>query len=193
MNARDRRFVALGMLALLMSTGLGAAFATGPDGDGGGGGGERYADWTLRQTRTVSAQGENGDTVDIDIPEHNLTSITVTLTWTDDELISVVGRRDDVLTLLVEPPSTLEEQPEARSGAASPLAVALDLAVVPTDDDARHLVDYDYTNATGRWRVSVTVDANGLRDQGNAWGLTVRYTFYVGRLLERQEPLAGGR
>ena len=185
--------IAMGMLALLMSAGLGAAFATGPDGDGGGGTGEQYADWTLRQTRTVSAQGENGDTVDIDIPEHNVTSITVTLTWTDDEIISVVGRRDDVLTLLVEPPSTLEERPEAQSGSASPLAVALDLAVVPTDDDARHLADYDYTNATGRWTVSVTVDANGLRDQGNAWGLTVRYTFYVGRLLERPEPLAGGR
>jgi len=183
----------MGMLALLLSAGLGAALATGPDGDGGGGTGEQYADWSLRQTRTVSVQGENGETVDIDIPEHNLTSITFTLTWTDDEIISVIGRRDDVLSLLVEPPSTLEEQPEAQSGSVSPLAVALDLAVVPTDDDAKHLADYDYTNATGRWKVSVTVDANGVHDQGNAWGLTVRYTFYTGRLLERPEPVVGGR
>ncbi len=184
--------VAMGMLALLMSAGLGAAFATGPGGGGGGGTGEVYADWSLMQTRTVSVQGENGETVDFDVPEHNLTSIVVTLTWTDDELISVAGRRADTLTLLVEPPASLEEQPDQLSGAEGSLRVELDLAVVPTDDSPKLLADHDYTNATGTWKVSVTVDARGIRDQGNAWGLTVRYTYYVGRLLPRPEPLSGG-
>jgi hypothetical protein len=180
--------VALGLVAFLLSAGPGYALATGPGPPPPGGDADLYADWSMTQTRSRGIDGENGDVVDIDVPEHNVTSLTVTLTWTDDEIVNVGGFRADVLTLLVEPPSTLDQDVPLQSGTESPLSAHFDPTTVPTDDNPKNLKDHDFTNATGRWRVSVTVDANGIRDQGNAWSLMVTYTYYVGRLL----PKPGG-
>lgn len=175
------------MLAFLLSAGPGYALATGPVGSPDGDAADLYADWTMVRTRSVGIDGENGDVVDVDIPEHNVTSVTVTLSWTDDEIVNVGGFRADVLTLLVEPPATLDQEQPQQSGTEAPLTVRFDPTTVPTDDDPKHLPDHDFANATGRWRVTVTVDPRGVRDQGNAWSLTLTYSYYIGRLLPKPE------
>ena len=187
MDSRDRTMAALGVVALLLSTGLGTALAVG----GGGGGeekGEVYADYSMLQTRTISFDGRNGQALDVDIPEHNITNLLCVLTWTDDEAIDIIGRRADVLTIVVKGPAQLGQEQQQAQGSAGSLRVNFTLADVPSDPDPGHLKSNDYTNATGTWKVTVTVEPRGIRDQGNDWGLAVRYSFYVGRVI----PKPGG-
>ena len=49
--------------------------------------------------------------------------------------------------------------------------------------------NYDYMDesATGEWSVTVSVLAAGLRDTGNDWSVSFRYTYYSGRLVENPE------
>jgi hypothetical protein len=178
---------ALGVVALLLSTGLGTALAVG----GGAGGeekGEVYADYSLLQTRTISQNGNNGQSLDVDVREHNVTNLLAVLTWTDDEAINIIGRRADVLTIVVKGPAQLDQEEQQAQGSAGSLRVNFTLASVPSDPDPGHLKANDYTNATGTWKVTVTVEPRGIRDQGNDWGLSVRYSYYVGRVI----PKPGG-
>ena len=175
---------ALGVVALLLSTGLGTALAV-----GGGGGGERkaevYADYSMFQTRTVSFDGHNGQSLDVDVREHNITNLLAVLTWTDDEAIDIIGRRADVLTIVVKGPPQLGQEEQQAQGSAGSLRVNITLADVPQDPDPGHMKANDYTNATGVWKITVTVEPRGIRDQGNDWGLSVRYSYYIGRVIPR--------
>jgi hypothetical protein len=185
-DPRDRMMVVLGIVAVVMSAGLGTALHTGLVG-GGEGKGEVYADWSQIETRTISFDGYNSKPLDVVIPEHNLTRLDAVLTWKDDEAFDPLGLRADILTLQVVGPPDLGAQQPRQSGTAGKLGVNFTLANVPSDPDPKHMSKYDYTNGTGTWKVTVTVDAKGLRDKGNDWGLAIRYTYYVGRLLPRQE------
>lgn len=186
MDSRDRMMASLGVIALVMSAGLGTALAVGIVGGGDEEGGV-YADYSMVQTRTVTFNGHNGQAVDVDIPEHNITNLLAVLTWKDDEAISIIGRRADVLTIVVRGPVQLDQEQQQAQGADGTLRVNFTLADVPSDPDPDpgHLKAHDYTNATGTWKVTVTVEARGIRDQGNDWGLSVRYTYYVGRVIPR--------
>ena len=183
MQARDRRVAIIGVVCLLLSISLGAAFASGPLEAPGNLLPDFIVGWST-STRTQSEQGLNDQVVTFDIREHNITSLTVRLTWTDDELVGPLGRRDDLLTLRVEGPSALDEPPEEVSGTTGELVLTFDLASVPTDDEAKNLGDYDFTNATGDWSITVSVSPRGLRDSGNDWTVTVSYAYYVGRLIQ---------
>jgi len=188
-DSRDRTMATLGVVALLLSTGLGTALAV-----GGGGGGEKeeevYADYSMLQTRTLSFDGNNGQSLDVIVREHNVTNLLAVLTWTDDEAINIIGRRADVLTIVVKGPAQLGQEQQQAQGSAGSLRVNFTLADVPSDPDPDpgHLKANDYTNATGTWKFTVTVEPRGIRDQGNDWGLAIRYSFYVGRVI----PKPGG-
>ncbi len=184
MDSRDRTMASMFVVALLLSAGLGTALAVGLT-RGGEAEGGTYADYSLMQTRTLAFNGRNGQVVDVEVGEHNVTNLLAVLTWTDDEAIDILGRRADVLTISVAPPAQLGQEPQQAQGSAGSLRVNFTLAQVPSDPDPGHLKAHDYTNATGTWRLTVTVEPRGIRDQGNDWGLSVRYTFYEGRVLPR--------
>ena len=187
MDSRDRTMASLGVVALLLSAGLGTALAVG-GGGGEDGEGEVYADYSMIQTRTLTFNGRNGQVVDVDVREHNVTNLLAVLTWVDDEAISIIGRRDDVLTIAVAGPAQLGQEQQQAQGSAGSLRVNFTLAPVPSDPDPGHLKAHDYTTATGTWKATVTVEPRGIRDQGNDWGLSVRYSFYTGRVI----PKPGG-
>lgn len=174
----------LGVIVVVLSAGLGAALATGPAGDGGSGTGPLFPDWTMASSSTWSYDGENTEVLEVPITEHNLTRLMVTLTWTDDERVGPLGYRADDLTLLVEGPPALGADTQTQGSNQGTITIQFDLARLPDDDDPSNFEAYDYTNATGEWSITVTVEANGLRDNGNAWTLTLNYYYYVGRLLE---------
>lgn len=185
MTPRDQRVMLLGAVALLLSAGLGAAFSTGPRQPPDGGVPDMVADWSSTFSNTMSEYGQDSQIVSFDIVERNLTRLTVRLMWTDDEIVGPLGRRDDLLTLRVDGPSTLDVTPSQQtSGTGGDLVLEWDLADLPTDPDPDNFDDHAYDNATGTWEVRVSVEPRGLRDTGNDWTVSVSYTYYVGRLLE---------
>lgn len=185
MEGQDRRVVLIGVLCVLVSVSLGTVFALGPLGPVGEPLDEYVADW-YTQTGTVGRSGTNDQVVDLNVREANMTSLTVRLTWTDDELVSPLGRRDDQLTLRVVGPSGTGVD-ETVSGTTGDLVLEFDLATVPTDREASHLGDYLDENATGQWSITVSVEARGFRDTGNDWSVSFAYTYYVGRLIDNPE------
>ncbi len=189
MNPKDRMILVVGVAAVLLSAGLGTALATGPlspDGDGT----VLVADWTEQPSVTLSFPDENTKVIEVEIDKHNITSLVATLTWTDDEIINIGGPRADVLTLLVEGPPGLGVTQPQQSGISGELQVTFALDPPPEDPDPDNFELYDRTNATGTWVITVTVDANGIRDTGNEWTLALRYSYYEGRLLEQAEEAA---
>ncbi len=185
MEGRDRKVVMIGVLCVLVSVSLGTVFALGPIGPIGPPLDDYMADW-YTQTGTSSRSGTNDQVVDFDVQEANVTTLTVRLTWTDDELFNPIGRRDDQLTLrVVGPPGTGVD--ETVSGTAGDLALEFDLATVPTDTEAGNLGLYLDDSATGEWSVTVSVEARGLRDTGNDWSISFAYTYYMGRLIDNPE------
>lgn len=183
MEGKDRRVVMLGVIVVAFSVLLGSVFALGPMGPLPEPMDDFIADWAV-QTRTSSQGGSDDQVVDFDVREHNLTRMTVRLTWTDDELVNPIGRRDDTLTLRVRSPSGEDDMV---SGTTGELELTFDLASVPTDTDARNVEDYMDDEATGEWSVTVSVEPAGLRDTGNDWSVSISYTFYVGRLIDNPE------
>jgi len=173
----------IGVFCLLISMSLGAAFAAGPLQPPGNLLPDYIADWYTGSGGS-SETGLNDQVVTMDVRDHNLTRVTVRLSWTDDEFVGPIGRRDDTLTLHVEGPSTLDQGPQEMTGTSGELLVVFDLESVPTDDDMDHFEDHDYTNATGDWSITVSVQPAGLRDSGNDWTVTFSYEFYVGRLIQ---------
>ena len=163
---------------------LGAAFAVGPLEPPGNLLPDFIADWYTSSGSPLSVDGLNDQVVSMDIREHNLTRVTVRLSWTDDEFVGPLGRRDDTLTMHVEGPSTLDVSSQEDSGTSGELLIVFDLETIPTDDDMDHIEDHDYTNATGDWSITVSVLAAGFRDSGNDWTVTFTYEFYVGRLIQ---------
>ena len=77
-------------------------------------------------------------------------------------------------------------QPQ-QSGTSGTLEVVFNIGPVPDDPDPDNFELYDNTTATGDWDITVTVDPQGIRDQGNDWTLVVAWTFYEGRLIERPD------
>jgi hypothetical protein len=182
MTPRDKRMVGIGVVCLLISM-SGIAFATGPLDAPGNLLPDYIADW-YTGSDSDSETGLNDQVVTMDVRDHNLTRVTVRLSWTDDEFVGPIGRRDDTLTLHVEGPSALDQGPQEMTGTSGELLVVFDLESVPTDDDMDHFEDHDYTNATGDWSITVSVQPAGLRDSGNDWTVTFSYEFYVGRLIQ---------
>lgn len=183
MTPRDKRMAGIGVICLLISLSLGAAFAVGPLEPPGNLLPDYIADWYTRRGSS-SATGLNDQVVTMDIREHNLTRVTVRLSWTDDEFVGPLGRRDDTLSMRVEGPSTLDVGSLEDSGTTGEILIVFDLETIPTDADMDHFEDHDYTNATGGWSVTVSVQPAGLRDSGNDWTVTFSYEFYVGRLIQ---------
>jgi hypothetical protein len=183
MTPRDKRYASIGVICLLLSISLGTAFAAGPLEPPGNLLPDYIADWYTDNGNRAES-GLNNQVVTIDVPEHNLTRVTVRLSWTDDEFVGPLGRRDDTLTLQVEGPSTLDQGSQQDSGTTGEILIVFDLETVPTDDDMNNFEDHDYTNATGDWSVTVSVQPAGFRDSGNDWTVTFSYEFYVGRLIE---------
>ena len=185
MTPRDQRVMLLGVVALVLSAGLGAAFSSGPRQPPDGSLPDLVADWSSTYSNTLSEYRTDSQIVTFEISERNLTRLTVRLMWTDDEIVGPLGRRDDLLTLRVDGPPTLDVDPSQQiSGTGGELVLEWDLADVPTDPDPEHFADHAYDNATGSWEVRVSVEPRGLRDTGNDWTVSVSYTYYVGRLLE---------
>ena len=184
MTPRDKRMAGIGVICLLISLSLGAAFAVGPLEPPGNLLPDYIADWYTSVGSPLSAEGVNDLVVTMDIREHNLTQVTVRLSWTDDEFVGPFGQRDDNLILHVEGPSTLDVGSQEDSGTSGELLIVFDLETIPDDDDMEHFEDHDYTNATGEWSVTVSVQPAGLRDSGNDWTVTFSYEFYVGRLIQ---------
>jgi len=110
----------------------------------------------------------------------------VRLTWTDDEFLNPIGRRDDTLTIRVQGPSGVAVD-EQVTGTSGDLELRFDLADVPTDIEADHLDDHLDESATGEWRVTVSVSPAGLRDTGNDWSVSFSYTYYSGSLVDNPE------
>ena len=182
MRSQDRKVAFVGVFCVLISIGLGAAFAIGPLEAPDNLLPDYIADWyTGSDTRT--GNGLNDQTQSFNVREHNLTRVTVRLSWTDDERVGLLGRRDDTLTMRVEGPSSLGDSQEV-SGTNGELVLVFDLESVPTDDDVANFESYDYTNATGDWSVTVSVSPAGLRDTGNDWTVSFQYSYYVGRLID---------
>jgi hypothetical protein len=173
MNPKDRMILMAGVVAILLSAGFGTALATGPimdDDDGPA----LVADWSINPSVTNTFDEENTQVLEVAIDEHNITSLVATLTWTDDEIVNIGGPRADVLTLMVEGPPGLGVTQPQQSGTSGELQVTFVLDPPPVDPDPDNFENYDRVNATGTWVISVTVDANGIRDTGNAWSLTLR-------------------
>jgi hypothetical protein len=187
MDQRDKTFAVLGVVAVIISAGPGIAFATGAIGQDDGGGIDYIAIWSIGGTQTDNQQGLNTDIVEFDVNEHNLTEVTVQLTWTDDELISPFGQRDDVLTMTVEGPPGLAMDPQTAAGSTGDVTISFPLATVPIAEDPDLFEEYDYLDATGTWSVTVSVQALGFRDTGNDWTVLFRYSYYEGRLVEAPE------
>jgi hypothetical protein len=188
MDQRDRLIAVLGVIVIISSAGVGAAFASGPPDDGDDDVGDLIIVWSTGSRSSIE-NGLNTQVFGVDVPEHNITSVTVRLSWTDDEIVSPLGQRDDTLTITVKGPSTLEEPPQTASGTSGELVLTYDLATIPVTTDPRDLEDHDYVNATGEWEITVSVAAAGLRDTGNDWAVTFSYEFYSGDL--REAPEAG--
>lgn len=189
MNPKDRMILMVGVVSILLSAGFGTALAVGPQG-GDDGGSVLVADWSRNPSVTDTFNEENTQVLEVAIDKHNVSSLVATLTWTDDEVVNIGGPRADVLTLMVEGPPGLGVTQPLQSGTSGELQVTFVLDPPPDDPDPDNFETYDRTNATGTWVISVTVDANGIRDSGNAWSLTLRYTYYEGRLLEQTEEEA---
>ncbi len=185
MENRDRRVGMLGGLAVIVSVLLGSAFAIGPGGPLPSPLDDYIADW-YTQTGTMSDSGLNDQVVTFNVRAANLTSVVVRLTWSDDEFLNPIGRRDDTLTLRVEGPAGVSVDDQV-SGTSGDLELRFDLADVPMDTDANNLGDYLDENATGEWRITVSVLPAGLRDTGNDWAVSFSYTYYTGRLIENPE------
>jgi hypothetical protein len=185
MEGKDRRVVFFGVIAVAFSVLLGTVFALGPGGPLPSPIDDFIADWAT-EARTQSASGTNDQVVDFDVPEHNLTQVTVRLTWQDDELVNPIGRRDDTLFLRVVGPPGVDVDDEV-SGTSGDIELRFNLATVPVDDEAGNMADYLDENATGEWSVTVSVQPAGLRDTGNDWSVSISYTFYTGRLIDNPE------
>ncbi len=181
MTPRDKRMAGIGVICLLLSLSFGAAFAIGPLETPGNLLPDYIADWYTGSGTSPGVDGLNDQVVPIATREHNLTRVTVRLSWTDDEFVGPLGRRDDTLTLHVEGPSTLDQGSQDISGTTGELLIVFDLETIPNDDDMEHFEDHDYTNATGDWSVTVSVQPAGLRDSGNDWTVTFSYEYYGGR------------
>ncbi len=183
MKPRDRKVAIVGVVCILLSISLGTAFAIGPLQPPGSLLPDYIADW-YTGSDTRNEEGLNDQTTSFNVREHNLTQVTVRLSWTDDERVTLLGRRDDTLTMRVEGPSSLEVPGQEVSGTNGELVIVFDLETVPTDDDMANFGSYDHTNATGDWSVTVSVSPAGLRDTGNDWTVTFQYSYYVGRLID---------
>jgi hypothetical protein len=185
MDTRDRRVGIIGFVAVAVSVLLGSAFALGPGGPLPSPLDDYIADWST-QTGTMSDSGTNDQVVSFDIRSNNVTRVVVRLTWSDDEFLNPIGRRDDTLTMRIEGPAGVAVDDQV-SGTSGDLELRFDLAEVPTDDDAGHIGDYLDENGTGEWRVTVSVLPAGLRDTGNDWAISFSYTYYTGRLIDNPE------
>ncbi len=92
MDRRDRMFALLGGIIIIMSAGAGLAFATGAldvDGDDDT---QYIVEWFEMPAPTTSQPGTNSNVFDITLPEHNITQVSISLSWTDDELVSPFPR-----------------------------------------------------------------------------------------------------
>jgi hypothetical protein len=185
MEGKDRRVLMMGLGAVLVSVLLGSAFALGPGGPLPNPLDDYVADW-YTQTGTASDSGLNDQVVDFTIGEANVTSVVVRLTWTDDERVNPLGRRDDTLTMRVEGPPGSEAEDEV-TGTSGDLELRFTMAPVPTDDDAGNIGEYLDESGTGDWRVTVSVLPAGFRDTGNDWAVSMQYTYYAGRLIDNPE------
>jgi len=90
------------------------------------------------------------------------------------------------LTLRVSGPDGASAEGEV-SGTSGNLELRFDLAQVPTDNEVGNLDDYLDESATGEWTMTISVAPAGLRDTGNDWSVSVRYTYYTGRLIDNPE------
>jgi hypothetical protein len=185
MKGTDRRVVMMGLGAVLISVLLGSAFAIGPGGPLPSPLDAYVTDW-FTQTGTMSDSGLNDQVVEFTVREANVTTVVVRLTWTDDERVNPLGRRDDTLTMRVEGPSVSGLEEEV-SGTSGDLELRFNVATVPSDDDANNIGDYMDENGTGDWRVTVSVLPAGFRDTGNDWAVSLQYTYYTGRLIDNPE------
>ncbi len=174
----------LGALVVVVSILLGSAFALGPNSPLPSPLDDYVTDW-FTETGTMSDSGTNDMVVSFDVREVNVTSVTVTLTWSDDEFLHPLGRRDDTLTLRVEGPGGVVD--DQVSGTSGDIQLVFDLADLPSDTDAANIGDYADESGTGEWSVTISVLAAGLRDTGNDWAVSFRYTYYSGRLVENPE------
>ena len=185
MEGRDRSVVMVGVVCVLISVSIGTAFALGPSGPLPSPMDEYVAEW-YTQTGTWTLDGNNDGVFGVDVREHNLTIVTVGLTWEDDEFFNPIGQRDDTLTIRLEGPAGVSVDDQV-SGTSGDLELRFDLADVPTDPEAGNIGDYLDENATGEWSVTVSVQAAGLRDTGNSWSISLSYTYYMGRLIDNPE------
>ena len=176
----------LGIVVVVVSASVGAALATGPRAPSDIIPIDYVATWNDASNIRTEA-GSNDQVVRFDIPEHNITYVMVRLSWEDDEIVSPFGMRADELTLRVEGPSTLDEEPQTVSGTTGELIVEFTNRVTPSDPDVENMDTYDDTNATGEWSVTVSVLAQGLRDTGNDWTVSFTYEYYTGRMIESPE------
>jgi hypothetical protein len=187
MDQRDRMMAMMGAFIVAVSAVLGTVFATGIVGGDDEGPPNLIAAWNMGGTVSSSEVGLNTQVVTFDVMDHNLTELSVRLAWTDDEIFSPLGQRADILTLDVEPPSTLDANSQTVTGSQGDLSVTFDLATIPSETDPKMFEDFDFLDATGEWTVTVSVNPQGFRDTGNDWTATLSYSFYEGQLFEAPE------
>jgi hypothetical protein len=174
-----------GFVALVLSILLGTVLAVGPVGPLPSPMDDFITEW-YTEIGGDSQAGLNDQVITFDVSDNNLTSVTVHLTWSDDELLNPIGRRDDTLTLRVEGPPGVDVD-DVVSGTSGDLELQFDLANVPTDPEAGNIGNYMDQNATGEWSITISVAPQGLRDTGNAWSVSISYTYYLGRLIDNPE------
>lgn len=187
MDQRDKMFALTGVFVVILSAGGGLAFATGFIGQDEGDDRVYVAEWSEVEGRMTSQPGTNSGVFDFTVSDHNVTQVTVTLTWVDEEFIGVTGRRDDELTLTVDGPPALQDGVATLADTDGEVSLIFDTTPVPSVTDPDLIGDFDFTDATGDWSVTVSVEPRGLRDTGNDWTVVISYSYYVGRLVEAPE------
>ena len=187
MDQRDKMFTLLGVFVVILSAAGGLAFATGLLDQDGDADMVYVAEWSEIQGRMSSQPGTDSGVFEFTISDHNVTQVTVTLTWVDEELVGLTGRRDDQLTLTVDGPPALDDGVATLADTDGEVSLIFDTTPVPAVTDPDLMGDFDYTDATGDWSVTVSVEPRGFRDTGNDWTVVISYSYYVGRLVEAPE------
>ncbi len=140
--------------------------------------------WTTSAVTLTETTGANDETNTFELAVENLTKVTVTLTWTDDELISN-PRNTDILELSLsgENAANFTFEPDATvSGDDGQLTITasrtqtLPEGEMPYANFTRH----GWDDGAGNWTVAITVTPYPIRDNGNDWSLTVSYEYATG-------------
>ncbi len=178
--------VVLAAIIAFASSDTGAPAEGATDGEGGppAPSGTVTVDWRTTTEAVATIDGEKSGSESVGIPIQNLTTVTFTLSWTDDDLAAPNPINQDELTLSITGPGGGEytfEPGSSVSAVASPIEIVAQINTVPTNTTltAAELDAAASTAGTGEWTAGVTVEPNPpVIDDGNTWQLSVSATSY---------------